>query len=235
MTSGQINKTNAYQATNLVLTDPIFQLIWSGLPAFARGQASLAGSLNVLAALAQAQGNPLTGITLDKDRLKLSLISRILIVAGAAGSFAFEAGNQTAAAKFDVKEGALKNMRESLLDDAAQVIHDEAEKLVTANPAKMLEFNLTPAMLTDLQSAITAYSETLGTPRAAISGRTGITAAIAAEIERADANLENILDRLILQFAAANPEFTTAYASARKIVNAGGGHATPPAPAPATP
>ena len=235
MTNGQINKANAYQATNLVLSDPVYQAIWSGLPAFARGQASLAGSINVLAALAQAQGTPLTGITLDKDRLKLSLISRILIVAGAAGSFAFEAGNQTVAAKFDVKEGALKNMRESLLDDAAQVIHDEAEKLVTANPAKMLEFNLTPAMLTDLQSAITAYSETLGTPRAAISGRTGVTAAIAAEIERADANLESILDRLILQFAATNPEFTTAYASARKVINAGGGHATPPAPTPPNP
>jgi len=226
MNNGQINKTNAYQATNLVLTDENFALIWNDMPAFVSGQVSLAGSINVLAALAQSQGAVLKGITLDKNRLKLSLITRTLIVAGAAGSFAFEAGNQTLAAKFAVKEGELKTMRESLLDDAAQAIHDEAEKLVTANPAKMLDYKLTPILLADLQSAVTAYSATLGTPRAAISGRTGITAAIAAEIERADANLENILDRLILQFAADHPAFTTAYASARKVINAGGGHST---------
>ena len=228
MTTGQINKTNMYQTTDLVLSDPVFQLIWGALPAFVRGQANLEGSINVLAALAQSQGTVLKGITLDKNRLKLTLVSRTLIVAGAAGAFAFESGNQTLAAKFNVNEGGLKNTRESLLDDAAQVIHDEALKLVTANPTKMTDYNLTPVMLTDLQSANTAYSATLGTPRAAIAGRSGATAAIAAEIEAADANLGNILDRLILQFAEDHPNFTTAYATARKIVNAGGGHAAPP-------
>lgn len=230
MTTGQINKTNMYQTTDLVLSDPVFQPIWSALPAFVRGQANLEGSINVLAALAQSQGTVLKGITLDKNRLKLTLVSRTLIVAGAAGAFAFESGNQTLAAKFNVNEGGLKNTRESLLDDAAQVIHDEALKLVTANPTKMTDYNLTPVMLTDLQSANTAYSATLGTPRAAIAGRSGATAAIAAEIEAADANLENILDRLILQFAENYPNFTTAYATARKIVNAGGGHAVAPEP-----
>jgi hypothetical protein len=125
----------------------------------------------------------------------------------------------------------LKNTRESLLDDVAQAIHDEAQKLVVANPAKMADYNLTPAMLTDLDTAITAYSGVLGTPRAAVAGRTGVTEAIKAEIERADANLENILDRLILQFAAGHPAFTTAYDTARKVVNAGGGRTTVPVPA----
>jgi len=41
---------------------------------------------------------------------------------------------------------------------------------------------------------------------------------------------ENILDRLIIQSSAVNPEFTTAYTSARKIVNTGGGHATSSTP-----
>ncbi len=128
---------------------------------------------------------------------------------------------------------ALKNLRDSLLDDAAQVIHDEAAILVVADPVKMTEFNLTPAVLADLQSAIIAYSSTVGTPRAAVAGRSGITEAIAAEITRATANLENLLDRLILQFQADHPTFTTAYATARKIVQAGGSHGenpTPPTP-----
>ncbi len=231
MTKDQINKINMFQATHLILTAHENAAITSGLPAFVRAQTAHAGSINVLAALAQSQGSPITGITLDKDRLKTSLVSRTLIVAGAAGSFAFEVGNRTLAAKFEAKEGALKNLRDSLLDDAAQVIHDEAAALVTADPVKMAEFNLTPTVLADLQSATTAYSSTVGTPRAAVAGRSGITEAIAAEITRADANLQNILDRLILQFQADHPAFITAYATARKIVNAGSSHgetSTPP-------
>ena len=46
----------------------------------------------------------------------------------------------------------------------------------------------------------------------------------------ADENLKNILDRLILQFQADFPAFTTVYGTARKIVNSGGGHAATPAP-----
>src|SRR5438876_977103 len=105
MTKDQINNTNMFQATNLVLIDPDNKPIWSGLAAFVRGQASLAGSINILASLAQAQGTPLTGISADKDRLQLSVINRVLIVAGQAGPYAFETGNETLAAKFDVKEG----------------------------------------------------------------------------------------------------------------------------------
>jgi len=234
MTKDQINKTNMFQTTALVLVNPANKAIWSTLPAFVRAQTAHASSLNVLAALAGSQGTPVTGITLDKDRLKSSVISRILVVAGAAGSYAFEVKNHTLAAKFEVKEGALKNLRDSVLDDFAQVIHDEAAALVTANAAQLAEFNLTPAILSDLQSAITAYSATVGTPRAAIADRSGITEAIAAEIDHADGNLKNILDRLILQFQADHPAFTTAYATARKLVNSGGSHA-PTQPAPPTP
>src|SRR5207302_4203923 len=109
MKKDQVSTTNMFQATNLVLIDPANHPIWSGLPAFVRGQTSHAGSINILASLAQIQGTPLTGITADKDRLQLSVINRALIVAGQAGPYAFETGNQTLAAKFDIKEGQLKN------------------------------------------------------------------------------------------------------------------------------
>jgi len=234
MTKDQINYANMFQTTDLILTKPENAAIVASLPAFVRGQASLHGSVNLIGALAQAQGSPLTGITLDKDRLQLSLINRLVIVAGAAGAYAFEAKNHTAAAKFELKVGVLKNLRDGLLDKTAQGVHDEAAALVTADPVKTAEYNLTPAVLTDLQSAITAYGSTLGTPRAAIASRVAVTAAIAAEIDRALANLKNVLDRLILQFQADHPAFTTAYAAARKIVNSGNSHAAP-APAPPTP
>ena len=51
--------------------------------------------------------------------------------------------------------------------------------------------------------------------------RVAITAAIAAKIERALANLKNVLDRLIVQFTAEHPAFAAAYTAARKIVTRG--------------
>ena len=170
-----------------------------------------------------AQGSPLTGITLDKCCLKLSLL---MIVGGAAGVYAYELGNQTLATKFEVTESALKALRDALLDETAQGIHDQAAALVAPDPAKTAEYNLTAAALTDLQSTITAYGSS-GTPRDAIASRVAITAAIGAEIELALANLKNVLDRLVVQFTAEHPAFAAAYTAARKIVNAGNTHAIP--------
>jgi hypothetical protein len=231
MTKDQINQINMFQTTALILTKPENAAITASLPAFVRGQASLNGSLNLLGTLAQAQGSPLTGITLDKDRLKLSLVTRLMIVGGAAGVYAYEKGDQTLSAKFAVVESTLKSLRDNVLDETAQGIHDQAAPLVSADPTKTGEVGLTPAVLNDLQSAITAYDSTLGTPRAAIATRVVVTAAIAAEIDRTLENLKNVRDRLIVQFEADHPAFTAAYAAARKIVNSGSSHGpTPPTP-----
>lgn len=236
MQKPEINIANMLQTTNLVLTQPNNAPIWSGLPAFVRGQTALVGSINILAALAQSQGTVLKGITVDKDRLQLSVITRLENVAGMAGPYAFETQNATLAAKFKISFGKMSNTRDAVLADLAQGIHDEANTLVTAQSVKLAEYGLTPLILTDLQSAITAYRSTLGTPRAAASNRSADTKAIAAEIRRASLNLDQILDRLMLQFRADHLAFFNAYEAARKIVDTGGGSGDPtPTPTEPTP
>jgi hypothetical protein len=229
MNKNQINQTNMLQATMLILNSPENAAITGAIPAIVRAQNALEGSLNLLGALTRAQGNPLTGISLDKARLKRSLVNRALAVAGAAGALAHEAGNQTQAAAFLVTETSLITQRDALLDDTTQNIHDRAALLVAADPAKAAEYNLTPAALADLQSAITGYAAMLGTPRAAIATRVATTEAIAAEIDRAMDNLKRVLDRLIVPFESSHPSFAAAYQAARKIVNAGNSHAGPAA------
>ncbi|MCX8497300.1 MAG: hypothetical protein ORN51_14050 [Akkermansiaceae bacterium] len=221
MNKAQIAEINMFQTTALILTAPANKPITAGLPAFVRAMTGLEGSLNLLSALAQMQDTPLTGIALDKSRLQRSLINRTLIVAGAAGAYAFEFPNLTLGAKFDVKEGELNNTKDAMLDKVAQGIYDEAAAIIAADPVKTAEYNLKPTLLTDLQSAITAYSSTLGTPRAAIVGRVAVTEAITAEIDRAKDNLTNVLDRLILQFQAEHPAFVSAYEAARKVIRTG--------------
>jgi hypothetical protein len=210
MTKTQISKVTSYQTLKLVLDDADNQPIWNALPAFANGVNQLYGSINVLATLGQAQTADTTGIAGDKARLATSVINRAVIIAGAAGTFASATDNQTLAAKFNITPSKLQNLRDAQLDDAAQAIHDDADALVAKDAATMANYGLTAAKLTDLQSAITAYSAMVGSPRAAIAGKTAITAAIEAEIARADKLLNEQLDRLVLQFEADQPAFVSA-------------------------
>lgn len=152
----------------------------------------------------------------------MSVVNRTAIVCGQAGPYALEAQNATLAAHFTFKQGVLENTRDAALDDLAQRVHDEAAALVAAQPAKMVEYGLKATGLADLQSAITAYSASLGVHTAASGRRVGITVAIAAEIDRADANLGDFLDRLILQFTVEHPQFVKAYQTARRIIDLGG-------------
>ena len=60
-------------------------------------------------------------------------------------------------------------------------------------------------------------------PLPAFANRAAITAAIAAEIDRALDSVKNLLDRLIFQLEAAHPAIT----AARKRVNAGNNRSAP--------
>ena len=115
----------------------------------------------------------------------------------------------------------LSKLRDSALDDEAQRVHDVAADLLKTKAKKMAEYGLDATTLTDLQSAITAYSALVGSPRAAIGGKTGITSAIEAEFARGDGILGRQLDRLIVQFEAEHSQFVAAYWAARKLVPAG--------------
>ena len=143
----------------------------------------------------------------------------------------------------DLVKTDLAKLRDSELDDEAQRVHDVAAALQTEKAKKMAEYGLGATTLTDLQSAITAFSALVGSPRAAIGGKTGITAAIEAEFARGDGILSRQLDRLIVQFEKDNAQFVAAYWAARKLVPAGSrassdksptsGNKPAPAPAPA--
>ena len=145
-------------------------------------------------------------------------------------------GDATLQAQVDLSKSALKNLRDAELDDRAQAIQDIAAELFASHAAAMSDCGLTAVKLTDLQSAITAYGALVGGPRAAIVGRAAITEAIAAEFARVDLVLNGQLDKLVVQFEAENPQFVSAYRSARLIVASGsraaGDKPTPPAPKP---
>jgi hypothetical protein len=131
------------------------------------------------------------------------------------------AGDGALQVRASFSKSKLRDLRDAELDDRAQAVHDIAADLVTKDAAAMSDYGLTATRLTDLQSAITAYSAMVGSPRAAIAGKAAITDAIEGEFSRADNILGQQFDKLVVQFEAANPQFVKAYRSARNIVATG--------------
>ena len=127
--------------------------------------------MNVLAALGQAQGASTTGITADKARLADSVINRAMEIGGAVAAYASGTGDATLQAQVTFSKSVLKDLRDAELDDRAQAVHDIAADLLAKHAAAMGDYGLTATKLTDLQSAITAYSAMVGSPRAAIAGK----------------------------------------------------------------
>jgi hypothetical protein len=232
----QTDKTSSYASLKIILEQAANKAIWSALPAFERGVTQFYGSMNVLAALAQAQGTPTTGIAVDKSRIAQSLINRTLEISGAVSAYAEETKDATLQSSVTFSKSELKDLRDPELDDQAQAVHDIAAGLVAENAVKMGEYGLTAVKLADLQSAITAYSELVGGPRAAIKGKVAVTRAIEAEFARADRLLTGQLDKLVVQFETAHPQFVTTYRAGRVIAASGGRSASDesatPAPAP---
>jgi len=227
MTKDQVDKVTYYQTLRLVLDDPRHQPIWSVLPAFVRAVTRLRGSLNVLAALAQSQGVQLGGLAVDKERLAVTLIRRTIVISGALSAFASETGNRTLFQAALRREGTLQKLRDAELDDDAQVLHDLAETQLTTAAVALAEFGLIPARLTELQSAITAYSPLIGGTRAAVVRRKTATDAIPAELTRVDVILAEQLDGLMPQFETAHPAFVQTYENARAIAQSGGARRAP--------
>lgn len=95
----------------------------------------------------------------------------------------------------------------------------------------------TAAKLTDLQARIDAYAASITKPRDAVASGSTATKQLSDEFDAADAALNDQMDALVPQFAAANAKFVEDYHNARIIVDSGGGKAkvNTPTPKPPTP
>jgi hypothetical protein len=105
----------------------------------------------------------------------------------------------------------------------------------TANLASLAPYGVTAAKLTDLKAKIDAYAASLSKPRDAVASGSTATKQMSDEFDAADAALNDQMDALVPQFAAANAKFVEDYNNARIIVDSGGGKAKAKTPTPKPP
>ena len=206
---------------------------WQEHGAFAEGVAEVAGKLNHVEELTQVIVGS-AGATAAKKLAGIALNIAACEVKGAVASYASDSGDAQLAAQ--VAYGNVEVTKGNPGDVVARCrnIHDAA----TANLAALAKYGITAAKLTALEQKIAAFDTLKVAPRDSVIVRRAARAMREKLVRSAGATLRNKLDRLVVQFKAANPTFYEEYFAARVVVDMRNSHATNTdvqATAPATP
>ena len=201
---------------------------WQTLQAFVDGYADFGGRVTNIQNLAQSQAVDSTGLSTDKEQLRKAMALATVEVALATSAYAKKAKNNDLAAKTSVSASTFLEGRDTLAATNALNIHAAA----TANLASLAPYGVTAAKLTALKAKIDAYSASISKPRDAVSSGSTATKQMSDEFAAAEAALNDQMDALVPQFAAANAMFVEDYNTARIIVDSGGGKAKAKTPTP---
>ena len=204
---------------------------WQTLQAFVDGYADFGGRVINIQNLAQSQAVDSTGLSADKEALRKTMAAATVEVALATNAYAKKVNNNDLAAKTNVSVSTFMEGRDTLAATNALNIHAAA----TANLANLAPYGVTAAKLTVLKAKIDAYSASLSKPRDAVASGSTATKQMSDEFDAANAALNDQMDALVPQFAAANAKFVEDYNNARIIVDSGGGKAKAKTPTPKPP
>lgn len=157
----------------------------------------------------------LTGLSVSKKTSKQGMCQLAADIAGIVYAFADATGNSALKAEVDYSLSDLLKVKDSLVAPRCQNIHDKAVE----NKAALADYGITNAMVTALQAAINSYTETIPKPRAAVSNRKTLNANIVQLFKEIDAILLNQMDKLVITFRTAHPDFVSTYFNVRRITD----------------
>lgn len=224
MTAKQENKLSMFLAVKLVCDRN--NATWPTLPAFADAYTEFGTHVSNLQTLAQNQSVDATGLAADKLQLRKDMAAAAATVALAVNAYAKKVKNHDLAAKSNVTASDMIGGRDTTAAATARNVHAAA----TANLASLAPYGVTAAKLTDLLAKIDTYAASITKPRDAVASGSTATKQLADEFDAADAALNDQMDALVPQFAAANATFVADYNHARIIVDSRGSKAKPKPP-----
>ena len=208
-----------YRAVQQTLDD--HEETWTTLPAFARKVVQFNGAVDSIDELAQTQAS-LSGAANEKAGALEALADAAFTIAGAVRSYAVDSDDQTLAGRVDFSRTDITRGRDNAVVARCKDIHAAA----TENLAALADFGVTADKLAKLKKKIDAFNTLQPAPRKKISKRSAATKALPGYFSDADEALVEGLDKLIVQFKEAAPEFVNEYETSRVIVDTAGGRAS---------
>jgi hypothetical protein len=219
MTKGQTAKVNMYIAMLLFFAK--YELALAAFLQLVTEITNFTGTYNDLQLEIAKQKLKISGVVTAKDSLLETAIKLTVKSARKARAWAVNAGNATLAAQFDVQISTFGDMTQSVVLNSLTNINSS----LNTNIASLTGYRVTAANVTAITAAITAASDSIGTPKQAITTRAVATDEIALDITTCDGYLELIDDLLVPEYEDTNPGMVAEYHLSRAVTSLGN-HAT---------
>jgi hypothetical protein len=209
------NKMSMFYALLQVLEKHV--AVWTGLVPFKNAHDEFKNNVGSLEQATQTQESSLTGVALDKRYKKEAMVKKTLEISQVLFAYAEDQGDVVLRAKVDYSRSDYMKVRDAVVAQTCQNIHDLANPLI----ASLAAYGLVAGDLSTQQAEIDAYTATVGSPRAALIVRKGATAEINALVKDSMKILNNRMDKLMPEYETSNADFFQEYFDARMIVDSG--------------
>ncbi|MFY8127088.1 MAG: hypothetical protein ACOVMM_01825 [Chitinophagaceae bacterium] len=157
------------------------------------------------------------GVAIDKDGLKQVLIQSAYDVASVVFAFASKTKNETLKQSVSFTITDLDRLKDEFIVPVCTNIKAAANTNLTS----LADYGITPATLTALQTAMDNYAAATPKPRLAKTQKTTDNKNVRTTMKEIDDILKNEMDKTVVVFRKANPNFVTKYTEVRKIVDPG--------------
>ena len=165
-----------------------------------------------------AQTIDTTGVTEDKNIKKTLMVEKAMFIQNRLLSYGNVSNNVELVASVDYSPTKMKMARNTDIVGICNIILSRA----TANTAAIATYGVTPAMITELQTAISSYSAVMAKPISARSQTKHATENLAKLFKEADDILKKRMDLDIELFKISKPDFYSQYQTSRNIISTNG-------------
>lgn len=214
MTTRQDNKNNMYRSVLDCVNN--WGEVTSKIPNFQANATILAGCVNEIHETGEVQRLDISGIAIQKNKVKKDLVTMANDYSGMILSFAKARGNDILIKEAKFTESDLEHVSNVALIDFAGIVLKKAEE----NLEPLSEYGISAESQKDLREMIEKFSSLIATPRTGITKKSNATKALAGIFRKADAALEN-MDFAVNGVKRREPAFYSSYRSARILVDLG--------------
>jgi len=167
-----------------------------------------------------------SGMVAEKTKLQNSLITKAFEITSMLHAMASSLKNQILLGKVDFPISELQRQRDGGLASICKGI----AILARENMPGLIEYKITEPELTGYEGQIAQYESGLPNHRVSVSERKAANVKLKDLHKQADDVLSNQIDRLMVRFSTANPDFYASYHNAHKVVDYGIRHDKPEDP-----
>jgi len=167
--------------------------------------------------LVAAQSSNITGVTQDKEVLRINLCNLSFSNMQVVKSYAVATGNNTLKTQMDYSLSDLLDITDESIAEFCQLRLD----LTNTNIAALATYDITAATITAWQTAIDDYDEASGNPRNATTDLSTTTELIKNLIPETTKILSDQIDALVQPLKTTHNAVYIQYFKSRKIINRG--------------